>query len=236
MIGRTRTNLRAEIEDQYDILAFLVSDISSHYQEQVDDVEAKTAEYRRANTNEDYEVVSSELRNYYAESEICDSRCLHARQILFCAIFAYYETMLNRIVLSYNITPCNQRDAKSMVDGICKFYFNKYKLSLEVENIEFANEYCRLLRNYFMHGSLSDERKRRTLYDYSVRFGGVRCCCEYYEIVDNSFMVKVLKTVLGILTTLDDVFWAQSKNKFVEPANESPLTASDREVYLAKNS
>ena len=25
-------------------------------------------------------------------------------------------------------------------------------------------------------------------------------------------------------------------NKFVEPANESPLTASDRAVYLAKNS
>ena len=26
------------------------------------------------------------------------------------------------------------------------------------------------------------------------------------------------------------------KNKFVEPANESPLTVSDRAVYLAKNS
>ena len=25
-------------------------------------------------------------------------------------------------------------------------------------------------------------------------------------------------------------------NKFVEPANESPLTSSDRAVYLAKNS
>ena len=41
MIGRARTNLRAEIEDQYEILSFLVSDISSHYQEQVDDVEEK---------------------------------------------------------------------------------------------------------------------------------------------------------------------------------------------------
>ena len=26
------------------------------------------------------------------------------------------------------------------------------------------------------------------------------------------------------------------RNKFVEPANESPLTASNRAVYLAKNS
>lgn len=212
MIGRTRTNLRAEIEDQYEILSFLVSDISSHYQEQVDDIEAEVVVYKKSNTNEDYDIVSSELGNYYAASEICDSRCIQARQILFCAVFAYYETMLNRIVFSYNITPCNQRDVKSMVDGICKFFLNKYNFSLEIENIEFANEFCRLLRNYFMHGSLSDDRKRRALYDYSNRFGGVRCYCgEYYEIVDNSFLVKVLKSVFGILTTLDDEFWGASK-------------------------
>ena len=214
MIGRTRTNLRAGIEDQYEILSFMVSDISSHYQEQVDDIEAEVAEYKKSNAN--YEVVSSELRNYYAASEICDSRCLHARQILFCAIFAYYETMLNRIVFSYDITPCNQRDAKSMVDGICKFFLNKYNFSLEIENVEFVNEFCRLLRNYFMHGSLSDDRKRRALYDYSKRFDGVRCYYgEYYEIVDNSFLVKVLKSVFGILTALDDGFWGQAKKKFV---------------------
>ena len=29
---------------------------------------------------------------------------------------------------------------------------------------------------------------------------------------------------------------SETENKFVEPANESPLTASDRQVYLAKNS
>lgn len=72
MIGRARTNLRAEIEDQYEILSFLVSDISSHYQEQVDDVEEKVAEFKKVNANEDYEIVSSELRNFYAASEICD--------------------------------------------------------------------------------------------------------------------------------------------------------------------
>lgn len=79
VIGRTRTNLRAEIEDQYEILSFWVSDISSHYQEQVDDIETEVAEYKKSNANEDYEIVSSELRNYYAASEICDSRCVHAR-------------------------------------------------------------------------------------------------------------------------------------------------------------
>ena len=210
VIGRTRTNLRAEIEDQYEILSFLVSDISSHYQEQVDDIETEVAEYKKSNANEDYEIVSSELRNYYAASEICDSRCVHARQILFCAIYAYYETMLNRIVFSYNITPCNQRDAKSMVDGICIFYLNKYNFSLEIENIEFTNDYCRLLRNHFMHGFLSDESKRKALCNYSERFGGTTYYSDiYYEIVDNSFLVKVLKTVLEILTTLDDALCEQ---------------------------
>lgn len=210
MIGRARTNLRAEIEDQYEILSFLVSDISSHYQEQVDDVEEKVAELKKVNANEDYEIVSSELRNFYAASEICDSRCVQSRQILFCAIFAYYETMLNRIIVSYNIRPCNQRDTKSMVEGICNFFLDKYHSSLEIENFVFINEYCRLLRNHFMHGFLSDESKRKELCNYSERFGGTTYYSDiYYEIVDNSFLVKVLKTVLEILTTLDDALCEQ---------------------------
>ena len=98
MIGRARTNLRAEIEDQYEILSFLVSDISSHYQEQVDDVEEKVAEFKKVNANEDYEIVSSELRNFYAASEICDSRCVQSRQILFCAIFARHIETTKRYV------------------------------------------------------------------------------------------------------------------------------------------
>ena len=205
MIGRTRTNLRAEIEDQYEILSFLVSDISSHYQEQVDEVDAQAEEFMKANSDEDYEIVSGEMHNYYAALEICDSRCVQSRQILFCAIYAYYETMLNRIIASYNITPCNQRDAKSMVEGIYKFYQDKYKSSLEIENLVFVNEYCRLLRNHFMHGFLSDENKRKTLRNYSDRIGGTKYYSTvYYEIVDNSFLVKVLKAVFGILTTLDD--------------------------------
>lgn len=208
MIGRARTNLRAEIEDQYEILSFLVSDISSHYQEQIDDVEAKAAKYRRINANEDYEVVSSGLRSYYAASEICYSRCAQARQILYCAIYAYYETMLNRIIASYKISPCNQRDAKSMVEEICIFFQKKHLSSLEIENTIFINEYCRLLRNHYMHGFLSDESKRKALCDYSDRFGGTKYYSDKsFEIVENNFLVKVLKAVLGILTTLDDSFW-----------------------------
>ena len=42
---------------------------------------------------------------------------------------------------------------------------------------------------------------------------------------------KLLKS--GILM-LDLLYIICSRNKFVEPANESPLTVSDRLVYLAK--
>ena len=71
MIGRTRTNLRAVIEDQYEILSFLVSDISSRYQEHADEVDAQANEFMKANSDEDYEVVSGEMGNYYAAWDAC---------------------------------------------------------------------------------------------------------------------------------------------------------------------
>ena len=99
-----------------------------------------------------------------------------------------------------------------MVEDICKFFKNKYKSSLEIENGEFANEYCRLLRNHFMHGVLSDKRKRRLLYDYSDKFGGTKHYTdECYEIIGNDFLVKVLKTIFGILVKIDDCFEKQRK-------------------------
>ena len=61
-----------------------------------------------------------------------------------------------------------------------------------------------------MHGFLSDESKRKALGMCSERFCGTTYYSDiYYEIVDNSFLVKVLKTVLEILTTLDDALCEQ---------------------------
>lgn len=73
--------------------------------------------------------------------------------------FSYYETMLNEFVLYYKIAN-NATLPSQILDSILKAYKTKYgeEITCIEENVEYANSFYRLLRNLYMHGSLSKER------------------------------------------------------------------------------
>ena len=199
MIGRARTNHRAEIEDQFFILSQMIDEISAHFQEGKHELEQIAKEDATIQSDGEKAIYSSVHSSYAYEIERRDAMCAQSRQILFCAIYAYYEAMLNRLISYYDISITNNNDlndAKSMIKAICTDFLLRSKHKLSITDVEFINDYCRLLRNHFMHGVLSRKKKREELKQLSDKYGGIIYNEYYATIEDDSFIKNVLKTIL----------------------------------------
>lgn len=208
-IFRARSNHRAEIEDQYSILSQMIEEISFQFKERLEKIEHMAREDADEQSEGEYEIYSSVINSYSHEIERSESMCLQARQILFCSIYAYYETMLNRIICYHkvNVTCHDLNDAKSMVTRICEEYKTKTEKDIQLENEEFVNDYCRLLRNHFMHGLLIKESKRLILKELANKYGGIKYDMDSYaEITDHLFLKRFSSYIYRILLDLDDAF------------------------------
>ena len=209
VIGRARSNHRAEIEDQYSILSQLIEEISFQFKERLEKIDHMAKEDANEQSEGEYEIYSSVINSYSHEIERSESMCLQARQILFCSIYAYYETMLNRIICYHKVhaTCLDLNDAKSMVTRICEEYKTKTEKDIQLENEEFVNDYCRLLRNHFMHGVLIKENKRLKLKELANKYGGIKYDMDSYaEITDHLFLKKASSFIYKILLDIDDAF------------------------------
>ena len=103
MFAKGYTNIRAMIETQYGILSQMITDIAYRYQTQLKQTEEEADRLARDNSDGDYDVYHTILNSFNDVEE--RSLCLmtESRKILFCAIFSYYETMLNEFVMYYKI-------------------------------------------------------------------------------------------------------------------------------------
>ena len=206
---RARSNHRAEIEDQYSILSQMIEEISFQFKERLEKINHIAKEDADEQSEGEYEIYSSVINSYLHEIERSESMCLQARQILFCSIYAYYETMLNRIICYHKVhaTCLDLNDAKSMVTRICEEYKTKTEIDIQLENEEFVNDYCRLLRNHFMHGVLIKENKRLKLKELANKYGGIKYDMDSYaEITDHLFLKKASLFIYKILLDIDDAF------------------------------
>ena len=208
-IVRARSNHRAEIEDQYSILSQLIEEISFQFKERLEKIDHIAKEDADEQSEGEYEIYSSVINSYLHEIERSESMCLQARQILFCSIYAYYETMLNRIIYYHKVyvNRHDLQDAKSMVSRVCEEYKTRTEEVIQLENEEFVNDYCRLLRNHFMHGVLIKENKRLKLKELANKYGGIRYDMDSYaEITDHLFLKKSSSYINKILLDIDDAF------------------------------
>lgn len=206
MFAKGYTNIRAMIKTQYGILSQMIMDIAYRYQTQLKQTEEEADRLARDNSDGDYEVYHTILNSFNDVEE--GSYCLmtESRKILFCAIFSYYETMLNEFVLYYKIAN-NATLPSQILDSILKAYKTKYgeEITCIEENVEYANSFYRLLRNLYMHGSLSKEKDRCTLFNYA----GVTHGFDTIVITDNAFLYKALDCFKTILVCVDDAFTQQ---------------------------
>ena len=169
----------------------------------------------RDNSDGDYEIYHTILNSFNDVEERSYCLMTESRKILFCAIFSYYETMLNEFVLYYKIAN-NATQPSQILDSILKAYKTKYgeEITCIEENVEYANSFYRLLRNLYMHGSLSKEKDRCTLFNYAGVTNGLKTFgIDKIIIADNDFLFKALDCFKTILVCVDDAFTQQ---KYVE--------------------
>ena len=125
MIAKGYTNIRAMIETQYRILSHMITDIAYRYQTLLKQTEEEADRLAQNNSDGDYDVYHTILNSFNDVEE--RSLCLmtESRKILFCAIFSYYETMLNEFVLYYKIAN-NATLPSQILNSILKAYKTKY--------------------------------------------------------------------------------------------------------------
>ena len=211
MIAKGYTNIRAMIETQYGILSQMIMDIAYRYQTQLKQTEEEADRLARDNSDGDYDVYHTILNSFNDVEERSYCLMTESRKILFCAIFSYYETMLNEFVLYYKIAN-NATLPSQILDSILKAYKTKYgeEITCIEENVEYANSFYRLLRNLYMHGSLSKEKDRCTLFNYAEVTNGLKTFgIDTIIIADNDFLFKALDCFKTILVCVDDAFTQQ---------------------------
>ena len=211
MFAKGYTNIRAMIETQYGILSQMITDIAYRYQAQLKETEEENDRFAQENSDRDYDVYHSILNSLSDVEERSYCLMTESRKILFCAISSYYETMLNEIVLYYKIAN-NATLPSQILDSILKAYKTKYgeEITCIEENVEYANSFYRLLRNLYMHGSLSKEKDRCTLFNYAGVTHGLKAVgIDTIVITDNAFLYKALDCFKTILVCVDDAFMQQ---------------------------
>lgn len=211
MFAKGYTNIRAMIKTQYGILSQMIMDIAYRYQTQLKQTEEEADRLARDNSDGDYEVYHTILNSFNDVEERSYCLMTESRKILFCAIFSYYETMLNEFVLYYKIAN-NATLPSQILDSILKAYKTKYgeEITCIEENVEYANSFYRLLRNLYMHGSLSKEKDRCTLFNYAGVTHGLKAVgIDTIVITDNAFLYKALDCFKTILVCVDDAFTQQ---------------------------
>lgn len=211
MFAKGYTNIRAMIETQYGILSHMITDIAYRYQTLLKQTEEEADRLAQNNSDGDYDVYHSILNSLSDVEERSSCLMTESRKILFCAIFSYYETMLNEIVLYYKIAN-NATQPSQILDSILKAYKIKYgeEITCREENVVYANSIYRLLRNLYMHGSLSKEKDRCTLFNYAGITKGLKTFgIDTIVITDNDFLFKALDCFKSILVCIDDAFMKQ---------------------------
>lgn len=211
MFAKGYTNIRAMIETQYGILSQMITDIAYRYQAQLKGTEEEADRSARDNSDGDYNVYRSILNSFNDVEERQSCLMTESRKILFCAIFSYYETMLNEIVLYYKIANEAKQPSK-ILESILKAYRIKYgyEITCIEGNIAYANSFYRLLRNLYMHGTLSAEKDKCTLFNYAEAADGLKTFgIDTIVITDNAFLFKALDCFRTILICIDDAFMKQ---------------------------
>ena len=211
MFAKGYTNIRAMIETQYGILSQMITDIAYRYQAQLKQTEEKADRLARDNSDGDYDVYHTILNSFNDVEERSYCLMTESRKILFYAIFSYYETMLNEWVQYYKIAN-NATQPSQILDSILKAYKTKYgeEITCIEENVVYVKSFYRLLRNLYMHGSLSDEKDRCTLFNYAGITNGLKTFgIDTIVITDNDFLFKVLDYFKAILVCIDDAFMQQ---------------------------
>jgi hypothetical protein len=209
MIGKARTNVRAEIDTQYEILLQMIEDVADHYQEEADSFEQYIYKMTNDNSDGDCDIKHSILRSFDESIEKQFSLSSEARKIMFCAIFSYCESMLYEIISYFKIPRKRANQIEQLIDKITKEYDKRYAEIINLPNDRIICDFYRPLRNLYMHGQIDSVKEREYLrlfseQDKRVSFPGC-------EITDNYFLTDSLNIINNFLVFIEDAYCKKEK-------------------------
>jgi hypothetical protein len=214
MIGKARTNIRAEIDAQYEILSQMIEDIADRYQEDELRFEKYVDRMAEEGSEGDEDIKHTIQRSFDASFEKQYSLTYEARKILFCTIFSYFETMLHGLKDYFKIPVENPKYVNNLVEAIKKEYKTRYSECFPdygcIETI-ICTQY-RILRNYFMHGKLERDADKELLRSYALSVNGLRCYeWDKYVIESNDFLIVALDRINGFLIRIEEAYCKKEK-------------------------
>ena len=206
IIGKTISNIRAEINTQYDILLQMIEDLAVHYHKEECALNLKVDKVYEEASKCDYETFSNMTQGYGEIQDEYYRKSVEARRVLFCAIFSYFESMLHGLIDYYKIPIGGAKYVNKLVEAIKKEYEKRY--SEEIPDYGFTESVVckqyRILRNYFMHGKLEKEADIELLRSYALSVSGLGCYeWDKYEIESNSFLTVALDRINGFLERIE---------------------------------
>lgn len=163
----------------------------------------------------DLDIYLSILQTYDHTIELQESLRIEARKILFCAIFSYYESMLNRIKKYYQLLEGTKiEQIVQMHERFIKEFEERYseKIShIDMEKIHNINTSFSYLRNFFMHGELSNPEKEKKLFAFVEQANYIRLYGkDLIEITDDQFLYNALNVFKEVLVSLEQNFSEKS--------------------------
>ena len=216
IIGKTRSNIGAEIDTQYEILLQMIEDLAGHYHEdecafneRVDKIYEEASKY-------DYETYSDMTQGYGEIQGQYYRKSVEARKVLFCAIFSYFESMLCGIIKFYGIEKGRINQFDQLIVKLCKGYTRRFSAQLILpEGKDIACDYYRPLRNYFMHGELNPGKDLDNL---EIFVDNEEDLCRNWnkdiEITDNGFLRRALTLTHEFLCTIDESFGKKVREEY----------------------
>ena len=214
MIRNARTNIRAEIDTQYEILSQMIEDIADRYQEEELRFEKFVDRMAEEDSEGDEDIKHTILRNFDASFEKQSSLTFEARKILFCTIYSYFESILHGLIYYFKIPVESPKYVNNLVEAIKKEYKTRYSECFPdygcIETI-ICTQY-RILRNYFMHGKLERDADKELLRSYALSVSGLRCYeWDKYVIESNDFLIVALDRINGFLIRIEEAYCKKEK-------------------------
>lgn len=207
-IGKTRSNIRVEIDAHFEILLQMIVDLADHYHSEEYAFDEKVNKIYEEASKYDYETYSDMTQGYGEIQDEYYLKTLEARKVLFCAIFSYCESMLYGIISFYDINKGRTNQFTQLVKKICEEYEKKYseQMSLSSGKVLIC-DYYRPLRNYFMHGEINPGKD----YENLANLVNMEEHLHYnwnkeIEITDNEFLKKSLDLIYEFLCRIDESY------------------------------
>ena len=212
MIGKARTNIRAEIDTQYEILSQMIEDIADHYQEEALRFEKYIDRVAEEDSEGDKDIKFSIQRSFDDSLEKQYSLTFEARKIMFCAIFSYFESMLYGLIDYFKIPRGKSNQVGQLIEKIGDEYLSRYS-----ETLSFTNDtiilsvFYRPLRNLYMHGHIGNPNDIKNLHsnlEKEDRVDYISGCC---VIKSNKFLIDALNIVNNFLVEIEEAYCRKEK-------------------------